>query len=165
MMGRGDRREADRVATEAMRTAMEEVEIQGTVVIGEGQRHDALAAGQVDIGLPPAENFARIAGGVGSKVRNVTVIILRRRCLLGDRAPGVGRTRGLFKLIGDGDLSAPPGRHPRRGTPRRGRPRRRRELTRRHRAASAPGRPRARPAARHTGPTKVRRPGHQTRCA
>jgi fructose-1,6-bisphosphatase II len=41
LMGRGDRHEADRVATEAMRAAMDEVEMQGTIVIGEGERDEA----------------------------------------------------------------------------------------------------------------------------
>jgi fructose-1,6-bisphosphatase class II len=41
LMGRGDRHEADRVATEAMRAAMDEVEMHGTIVIGEGERDEA----------------------------------------------------------------------------------------------------------------------------
>ena len=41
LMGRGDRHEADRVATEAMRAAMDEVEMRGTIVIGEGERDQA----------------------------------------------------------------------------------------------------------------------------
>jgi fructose-1,6-bisphosphatase II len=41
LMGRGDRHEADRVATEAMRAAMDEVEMQGSIVIGEGERDEA----------------------------------------------------------------------------------------------------------------------------
>ena len=40
-MGNGDRREADRVATEAMRHAFEELPIDGTIVIGEGERDKA----------------------------------------------------------------------------------------------------------------------------
>ncbi len=40
-MGNGDRKESDRVATEAMRTAFEEVPIDGTIVIGEGERDEA----------------------------------------------------------------------------------------------------------------------------
>jgi fructose-1,6-bisphosphatase II len=41
LMGRGDRTEADRVATEAMRAAMDEVAMHGTIVIGEGERDEA----------------------------------------------------------------------------------------------------------------------------
>ena len=41
LMGRGDRDGADRAAVEAMRRAMEESEISGTIVIGEGERDQA----------------------------------------------------------------------------------------------------------------------------
>jgi fructose-1,6-bisphosphatase II len=41
MMGRGDRHEADRAATEAMRSAMDELDMRGTIVIGEGERDEA----------------------------------------------------------------------------------------------------------------------------
>jgi fructose-1,6-bisphosphatase class II len=40
-MGFGDRHKADEVAVEAMRTTMDEVEMDGTVVIGEGERDEA----------------------------------------------------------------------------------------------------------------------------
>jgi fructose-1,6-bisphosphatase II len=40
-MGRGDRTEADRAATEAMRRTMDEIEMAGTIVIGEGERDQA----------------------------------------------------------------------------------------------------------------------------
>ena len=40
-MGNGDRRESDRVATEAMREAFEDLPIDGTIVIGEGERDKA----------------------------------------------------------------------------------------------------------------------------
>jgi fructose-1,6-bisphosphatase II / sedoheptulose-1,7-bisphosphatase len=40
-MGRGDRVEADRAATEAMRHTMDETDIAGTIVIGEGERDEA----------------------------------------------------------------------------------------------------------------------------
>ena len=40
-MGRGDRMEADRLATEAMRTTMDEIDMEGTIVIGEGERDEA----------------------------------------------------------------------------------------------------------------------------
>jgi len=41
LMGRGDRRQADHVATEAMRRAFDAIDIRGTVVIGEGERDEA----------------------------------------------------------------------------------------------------------------------------
>src|SRR5437016_9725765 len=40
-MGKGDRKLADQVATEAMRTTMDTVPMQGTIVIGEGERDEA----------------------------------------------------------------------------------------------------------------------------
>ena len=41
LMGRGDRHEADRAATESMRATMDDVEMVGTIVIGEGERDEA----------------------------------------------------------------------------------------------------------------------------
>src|SRR5260370_17463972 len=40
-MGQGDRKYADQVAVEAMRREMETVDIDGTIVIGEGERDEA----------------------------------------------------------------------------------------------------------------------------
>jgi fructose-1,6-bisphosphatase II / sedoheptulose-1,7-bisphosphatase len=40
-MGRGDRKGSDRVAVEAMREAFEQLPIDGTIVIGEGERDEA----------------------------------------------------------------------------------------------------------------------------
>ena len=140
---------ADRAATEAMRRTMDEIEIAGTIVIGEGERDEApmlyigeqvgrrtppagddgrvaidiavdplegtnlvahgqanaitvlaasekgglvhapdtyleklcvgpVAAGRVDIRLPPRENLARIATALGRSVGDITVVILER---------------------------------------------------------------------------------------
>ena len=66
MIGRGDEKEADRVAVEAMREQLNMLDIQGTVVIGEGERDEApmlfigeeVGSGQgieVDIALDPLE--------------------------------------------------------------------------------------------------------------
>ncbi|MGD1924171.1 MAG: class II fructose-bisphosphatase [Paracoccaceae bacterium] len=66
MIGRGDEKEADRVAVEAMRPQLNLLEIKGTVVIGEGERDEApmLFIGEevgtgdgieVDIALDPLE--------------------------------------------------------------------------------------------------------------
>ena len=41
LMGRGDEKAADQAAVDAMRTALNELNIQGTVVIGEGERDEA----------------------------------------------------------------------------------------------------------------------------
>ena len=40
-MGFGDRHKADEVAVEAMRKTMDQVEMDGTIVIGEGERDEA----------------------------------------------------------------------------------------------------------------------------
>src|ERR1700749_5191727 len=40
-MGQGDRHKSDQVAVEAMRRVMDEVPMDGTIVIGEGERDDA----------------------------------------------------------------------------------------------------------------------------
>ena len=41
LMGRGDERAADQVAVDAMRRALNSLPIEGTVVIGEGERDEA----------------------------------------------------------------------------------------------------------------------------
>jgi fructose-1,6-bisphosphatase II len=75
LMGRGDRDAADHAAVEAMRRAMEEAEISGTIVIGEGERDQAPmlyigekvgnpeAAVEVDIAVDPLEGTNLVATG------------------------------------------------------------------------------------------------------
>ncbi len=82
-MGRGDRMEADRAATEAMRQAMDETDIAGTIVIGEGERDEApmLYIGErvgrhggvdpeahVDIAVDPLEGTNLVATGQGNAI-------------------------------------------------------------------------------------------------
>src|SRR5689334_23038436 len=82
-MGQGDRRHSDHVAVEAMRKTMDSVPIDGTIVIGEGERdeapmlyigekvgmahglHRGAAAGfpQVDIAVDPLEGTNLCATG------------------------------------------------------------------------------------------------------
>lgn len=73
-MGRGDEREADAAAVEAMRKALNGLDIDGTVVIGEGERDEApmLFIGErvgsgdgpkVDIALDPLEGTTITAKG------------------------------------------------------------------------------------------------------
>jgi fructose-1,6-bisphosphatase II len=79
-MGRGMRDEADKAATEAMRRTMDEADIAGTIVIGEGERDDApmLYIGEevgrlerrevaqaVDIAVDPLEGTNLVATGQG----------------------------------------------------------------------------------------------------
>ncbi len=84
-MGRGDRHGADRAATEAMRAAMDELEMAGTIVIGEGERdeapmlyigervgrHDAddrRAIDEVDIAVDPLEGTNLVATGQANAI-------------------------------------------------------------------------------------------------
>ena len=73
-MGQGDRKYADQVAVEAMRAEMETVDIDGTIVIGEGERDEApmLYIGEkvgkaggtpVDIAVDPLEGTNLCATG------------------------------------------------------------------------------------------------------
>src|SRR6202012_4569863 len=74
LMGRGDERAADQAAVDAMRTALNSLAIDGTVVIGEGERDEApmLYIGEkvgtgsgpkIDIALDPLEGTTITAKG------------------------------------------------------------------------------------------------------
>jgi fructose-1,6-bisphosphatase II len=79
-MGRGDEKAADKAAVDAMRKAFDSLSIDGTVVIGEGERDEApmlyigekvgqrgTGAPAIDIALDPLEGTTICAnGGVGS---------------------------------------------------------------------------------------------------
>jgi fructose-1,6-bisphosphatase II len=80
-MGRGDRNGADRAATEAMRAVLDEVEMSGTIVIGEGERDQApmLFIGEevgrreedqpeVDIAVDPLEGTNLVAKGLANAI-------------------------------------------------------------------------------------------------
>src|SRR5579864_524447 len=82
-MGFGDRHRADEVAVEAMRKTMDSVEIDGTIVIGEGERDEApmLFIGEkvgaakdqpgamsVDIAVDPLEGTNLCATGAGGAI-------------------------------------------------------------------------------------------------
>lgn len=85
MMGQGDRKESDLVAVETMRTVMESIPMDGTVVIGEGERDEApmlyigervgMAAGdsglhfpEVDIAVDPLEGTNLCATGAPNAI-------------------------------------------------------------------------------------------------
>jgi fructose-1,6-bisphosphatase II len=79
-MGRGDKDEADRAATESMRRTMDEIDMAGTIVIGEGERDqapmlyigeqvgrrdddDRRAIPEIDIAVDPLEGTNLVAHG------------------------------------------------------------------------------------------------------
>ena len=80
-MGRGQKDEADHAATEAMRRTMDEVEMRGTIVIGEGERDEApmLWIGEpvgtggpddvaIDIAVDPLEGTNLVAHGQANAI-------------------------------------------------------------------------------------------------
>jgi fructose-1,6-bisphosphatase class II len=77
-MGQGDRKYADQVAVEAMRREMESLDIEGTIVIGEGERDEApmLYIGErvgrggdpVDIAVDPLEGTNLCATGANNAI-------------------------------------------------------------------------------------------------
>jgi fructose-1,6-bisphosphatase II / sedoheptulose-1,7-bisphosphatase len=77
LMGRGDEKKADAVAVDAMRNALNSLDITGTVVIGEGERDEApmLYIGEkvgtgkgpkIDIALDPLEGTTITAKGLSN---------------------------------------------------------------------------------------------------
>ena len=74
LMGRGDEKMADQAAVDAMRTSLNALSIDGTVVIGEGERDEApmLYIGEkvgtggpkIDIALDPLEGTTITAKGL-----------------------------------------------------------------------------------------------------
>jgi fructose-1,6-bisphosphatase II len=79
-MGRGDKDGADHAAVEAMRHAMEDADLSGTIVIGEGERDDApmlfigeqvgnpAAAVMIDIAVDPLEGTNLVANGAPNSI-------------------------------------------------------------------------------------------------
>ena len=77
LMGRGDEKQADQAAVDAMRTSLNSLAIDGTVVIGEGERDEApmlfigekvglgqSGAPKIDIALDPLEGTTITAKGL-----------------------------------------------------------------------------------------------------
>ncbi|HWT11141.1 MAG TPA: class II fructose-bisphosphatase [Allosphingosinicella sp.] len=98
LVGRGDERAADQAAVEAMRAALNELELDGTIVIGEGERDEApmlfigekVGAAQgsgpkIDIALDPLEGTT-ITAKAGANALAV-LAIAEQGCLL--NAPDV----------------------------------------------------------------------------
>jgi fructose-1,6-bisphosphatase II / sedoheptulose-1,7-bisphosphatase len=95
-MGKGDENEADRLAVTAMRTTLNKMNIQGTVVIGEGERDEApmLYIGErvgtgkgpeIDIAVDPLEGTSILA--TGGKDSISAIAMAQKGCLL--NAPDV----------------------------------------------------------------------------
>jgi fructose-1,6-bisphosphatase II len=89
LMGRGGLKESDQAAVDAMRKAFDELNIDGTVVIGEGERDEApmlyigekvgrgtQSAGPVDIAVDPLEGTSLCAFG---KPGAIAVVALANR--------------------------------------------------------------------------------------
>ncbi len=85
LMGRGERDEADHAAVEAMRAAMDDLDIRGRIVIGEGERDEApmlyigetvgraseddrRQATEIDIAVDPLEGTNLVATGQGDAI-------------------------------------------------------------------------------------------------
>lgn len=84
LMGRGDANAADQAAVDAMRKALNSMDIEGTVVIGEGERDEApmLYIGEkvgsckgprVDIALDPLEGTNLCATGAANSIAVIAV--------------------------------------------------------------------------------------------
>jgi fructose-1,6-bisphosphatase II len=91
LMGRGDKEAADQAAVDAMRTVFDTVEIDGTVVIGEGEMDEApmLYIGEkvgsgnapsVDVAVDPLEGTNLVAKGLPNALS--VVAIAPKGCLL-----------------------------------------------------------------------------------
>jgi fructose-1,6-bisphosphatase II len=91
-MGRGDKEAADGAAVDAMRQVLDTIEMQGIVVIGEGQKDEApmLYTGeevgtgegaQVDIAVDPVEGTRLVAQGMPSSI--VIMAVAERGSLYG----------------------------------------------------------------------------------
>ena len=82
-MGKGDAREADRAAHEAMAIAISSVKIKGRVVIGEVNPNSDLSRGQivgaggppeVDVALDPLESIDAVATGRANSISIIAVV-------------------------------------------------------------------------------------------
>ncbi|HXZ68769.1 MAG TPA: class II fructose-bisphosphatase [Alphaproteobacteria bacterium] len=96
MIGRGDEKQADQAAVDAMRRALNNLDIQGRVVIGEGERDEApmlyigeiVGSGkgpEVDIALDPLEGTTLTAKGMANAL--AVIAIAKRGSML--HAPDV----------------------------------------------------------------------------
>ena len=95
-MGRGNEKDADQAAVDAMRKAFDTVDIDGTVVIGEGERDEApmLYIGEkvgknsseapaVDIALDPLEGTTICAKGAEGAIS--VIAVAEKSCAMATR--------------------------------------------------------------------------------
>ena len=118
LMGRGEKNLSDQAAVDAMRKAFDTLHIQGTVVIGEGERDEAPmlyigekvgrwgpeARGKIDLRKSPTENLKAIALALGRDLNDLTVVILdrpRHEELIRE----VRSVGARIRLIEDGDVA------------------------------------------------------------
>src|SRR6202171_1958070 len=128
LRGHGNEKAADQAAVDAMRRELNKLPIEGTVVIGEGERDEApmlfigekvgMNAGpKVDIALgpgykkgvveldaSPADNVHRLAKAKGVDASAITVLVLDRP-RHADIIAGVRSTGAAVRLITDGDVA------------------------------------------------------------
>src|SRR5216683_2127421 len=127
LMGRGDEKMADQAAVDAMRTTLNSLAIEGTVVIGEGERDEApmlyigekvggggpkieiavgggLPEGIVDLDKAPKQNLSDLAKAKKIDVADLVVCILDRP-RHSELIAKVREAGARIMLIGDGDVS------------------------------------------------------------
>ena len=90
-MGRGERMEADRAATEAMRRTMDELEMAGTIVIGEGERDKAPM-------LYIGEKVGRRASPAGEDAGSVQAVDIAVDPLEGTNLVAMGQSNAITVL-------------------------------------------------------------------
>lgn len=119
MVGRGDRELADHIATEAMRKALKSLAIDGTIVIGEGERDEApmLFIGEkvgsgdgvkVSIAVDPLEGTNLCANGLPNALCVLAAAIDGQGDLLNSPDTYLDKLVVGPKAVGSIDIEAPP---------------------------------------------------------
>ena len=114
LRGRGDEKQADQVAVDAMRTALNQIEMDGTVVIGEGERDEApmlyigekvgTGKGQkIDIALDPLEGTTLTAKAMPNALAVIAMaeggsLLHSPDCYMEKIAIGGGYPQGVVDL-------------------------------------------------------------------
>src|SRR5207247_2559414 len=93
LRGHGQEKPADQAAVDAMRRELNKLPIEGTIVIGEGERDAS-----------PADNVRRLAKAKGVEPGAITVLVLDRP-RHAEIIAGVRSTGAAVRLITDGDVA------------------------------------------------------------